>query len=96
MSEDGIVAHLNEHGMILHMECLGKIKPFLPKAQCLGKTISEVLPGDIGEQVKPTIKLALEAGPSDSAFAFSYVLENKTYHSRVTYLSPGVVLVVIQ
>lgn len=56
LSENALVVHLNEHGMALHVECLGKAVPI---AQCLERTIFDILSDHyIGERLKRTIKLA--------------------------------------
>ena len=94
-SENALIVHLNEHGMVLHVECLGRADTFIPIAQCLGRTISNLLGKEVGENLKQTIKLALKAGPSDSSYFFDYESEGARFHSRITYLSPGIVLAVI-
>ena len=94
-SENALVVHLNEHGMILHVECLGKSDTFIPIAQCLGRTVSDLLDDDVGEGLKGVIKLALNAGPSASSFPFRYNFRGAGFHTRITYLSPGIVLAVV-
>ena len=94
-SENALIVHLNGHGMILHVECLGKADTFIPIAQCLGRTISNLLGNEVGENLKETLRLALNAGPSDSSLFFDYESEGTRFHTRITYLSPGIVLAVI-
>jgi hypothetical protein len=96
MSDQALVFHLNRYGMVLHMESFGNQKPFKPTPDCLGRTFSEIMPGDIGERVIHTLELAIDHGPGKSAFAFGYELEGKPFAARVTYLNKTTALVVVQ
>lgn len=102
---NAIVLHLNRFGTVLHMENYGVVRPFRPRAECLGRTLQDLLPGDIGIRAVDTIRTALLGGQSDGSYAFSYTLPiswngntygRKSFVSRMTYLREGVVLCVIQ
>lgn len=95
---DGValVFHLNKFGTVLHMEFCGSAKSFRPRAECLGRTLKELLPGDIGTRALDTIRVALLSGPTEGSYAFSYTLEGTPFCARMTYLREGVVLCVVQ
>lgn len=101
--ESSIVLHLNIHGMVLHMDYeIGTQNPFHPKreSECIGRTLSDIFPDNkFGENILPTIKLALDYGPWKNSFTFPFELRESesvvvTHSARITYLRPDTVLFV--
>lgn len=95
-SGNALILHLNSFGTVLHMEICGWMQPFRPRAECLGRTLKELLPEDIGSRALHTIRTALLSGQFAGSYMFSYDLKGWTYMARMTYLREGVVLCVIQ
>ena len=93
MSE-ALVFHINSAGRILHMECLGGMKPLLPKGYCLVRTLGEIMPKEVSEKAMKEIKGTL-MNKNNYTF-FMYKLEGDNYSTRMAYLRDNVVLVVIQ
>ena len=93
MSE-ALVFHINSAGRILHMECLGGMKPLLPKGYSLARELGEIMPEEVTEKTMEEIKRVL-MNKNNSAF-FMYKLDGDNYLARMAYLRDNVALVVIQ
>lgn len=96
MSDQALVFHLNSSARILHMECLGGMKPYRPKAFCLGRTLEEITPNEIKINTQWLKEIENVLMNKHNYSYFLYVLDGCEYGVRMMYLREEVVLAVIQ
>ena len=94
VNDKALLFHLNLTGRILHMECIGGMKPLKPRAFCLVKTLSEIIPYNLNSIWLKNIKDVL--ANKNNYLYFCFLLNDTNYVTRMAYLRKGVVLAVVQ